>query len=191
MARCEIKWIVVSQEVNYLNGFEQATNHSSCIWSRRCWLLCLCVRIAHRNSNMPSRRRRICHCRSSCVGWRNENFIETYMTYQEQKNIQNEGYIRFDFGDLFSPPREQNSVLKTRLIYTLKRLLCVNRRALVQWTETGIVNIEISRFYGLSVWQNVGVWRFPPKKSEVTHAAMTIIAVSRQYWNDNKAIAIK
>jgi hypothetical protein len=28
-ARCAIKWIVVSQEGNYLNGFEQATNHSS------------------------------------------------------------------------------------------------------------------------------------------------------------------
>jgi hypothetical protein len=35
-----------------------------------------------------------------------------------------------------SPPREQNSVLKAWLIYTLKRLLSVNRRALVQWTET-------------------------------------------------------
>jgi len=35
-----------------------------------------------------------------------------------------------------SPPREQKSVLKPRLIYTLKRLLSVNKRAFVQWTET-------------------------------------------------------
>jgi len=74
-----IKWIVTSRECNYHNGFKHSTNHLSCICSRWCWLLCLCIGIAHRNSTVPWERRRIRHCRSSCVVERNSPFIETYM----------------------------------------------------------------------------------------------------------------
>jgi hypothetical protein len=65
MARCAMKGIVASQECNFLNGFERKTHTPSCMYSKRCQLLCLCVRISHRNSNVPSGCHRICHCRLS------------------------------------------------------------------------------------------------------------------------------
>ena len=64
-ARCAMKLTVAGRECNYLNGFEHPTDNSSCIYSRRWLLLCLCVRIAHRNNIVPPGRRHIRHCRSS------------------------------------------------------------------------------------------------------------------------------
>jgi hypothetical protein len=57
--------IVASHKCNFLNGFERKMHTPSCMYSKRCWLLCLCVRIAHRNSNVPSGCRCIHHCQSS------------------------------------------------------------------------------------------------------------------------------
>jgi hypothetical protein len=62
MARCAMKGIVTSQECNFLNGFKRKMHTPSCMYSKRCQLLCLCVRIAHRNSNVLSGCHCICHC---------------------------------------------------------------------------------------------------------------------------------
>ena len=82
MERCAMmKGIVASQECNFLNGFERKTHTPSCMYSKRCRLLCLCVRIAHRNSNVPSGRRRIRHCRSSWTSPFIETFVDIPRTY--------------------------------------------------------------------------------------------------------------
>ena len=78
-ARYAIKKTVAWREYNYLNGFELPTDNSSCIYYRRWLLLCLCVRIAHRNNVVPPGRRHIRHCRSSCVWLNKTHFIETFV----------------------------------------------------------------------------------------------------------------
>ena len=78
-ARCAMKLRVAWRECNYLNGFEHSTDDSSCIYYRRWLLLCLCVRIAHRNNAVPPGRRHSRHCRSFCVWLNKTHFIETFV----------------------------------------------------------------------------------------------------------------
>ena len=78
-ARYTIKTTVAWREYNYLNGFELPTDNWSCIYYRRWLLLCLCVRIAHRNNAVPPGRRHSRHCRSSCVWLNKTHFIETFV----------------------------------------------------------------------------------------------------------------
>jgi hypothetical protein len=104
MARWAMKGIVTSQKCNFFNGFEHKTHTPSCMHSKRCWLLCLCVRIAHRNSNVPSGHCCICHCQSS---WTKPIFCNLHghtkniVYMMSLPVIQNACYINFKSGKHF------------------------------------------------------------------------------------------
>jgi hypothetical protein len=100
MARCTMKGIVTSQECNFLNGFECKMHTPSCMYSKRCWLLCLyAIRVLSHSPLLiklnqalllkPSWTSRTYHS----FFYRHE--VKVYMT--SLPIIQNVCYINFEF----------------------------------------------------------------------------------------------